>query len=45
MVKIMGIIWLIIILICAAEAYWCTKLDPESEKELKNRKNGNKISN
>jgi hypothetical protein len=40
------IIWSIILGICIYEAIWCTKLDPESEKFLKerekNKKNGNK---
>ena len=30
-------IWGVAIIYCILEAYFCTKLDPESEKELKNR--------
>ena len=44
--QIFGLLYLIIIGICFYEAYFYTKLDPESEKFLKerekNRKNVNK---
>ena len=33
------IIWSIVVLICFLEAYFYSKLDPESEKFLKEREN------
>ena len=37
--------WGIIILICFLEAYFYTKMDPESQKILKERENEQKNSN
>ena len=37
--QIFGLIYLVIIGICFFEAYFYTKLDPESEKFLKEREN------
>ena len=37
MIKILGILYIIVITICFLEAYFYTKLDPESRKFLKER--------
>ena len=34
--------WGIVMFICFLEAYFCSKLDPESKKLLKNRENEGK---
>jgi len=39
--QIFGLIYLVIIVICFLEAYFCTKLDPESEKFMKEREKKN----
>ena len=48
-IKVLGLIYLVIIIACFFEAFFYSKLDPESEKELKEREvklnkeeNGNK---
>ena len=43
--KIALVTWGIIILICFLEAYFYTKMDPESQKILKERENEQKNSN
>ena len=37
--EIFLIVWVVVILYCFFEAVFCTKLDPESEKFLKEREN------
>ena len=39
--KILGILYIVVITICFLEAYFYTKLDPESEKYLKEKEKKN----
>ena len=39
------IVWGVIMLICFLEAYFCTEVDPESKKFLKEREEKSKTKN
>jgi len=45
MIKILGILYIIVITICFLEAYFYTKLDPKSEKLMKEREKNKKYGN
>jgi len=36
--KVLLIIWIILVIACITEGYFCAELDDESKNELKNRK-------
>ena len=41
--QILGLVYIAFMLLCFFEAYFYTKLDPESQKFIRERENKNKI--